>query len=97
MIKMIASKKLKYPHGSSGKEYKAGDKFEALSERDAKTLNIIGKAAYDTKGKRKTVDLPTKAMEPQPPVEEPKVEEVKAEEPVEVPTYNRRDMRAEGE
>lgn len=43
-MKMIALKRVKYPHGPSGKEYAPGEAFTALSERDAKALYVSGRA-----------------------------------------------------
>jgi hypothetical protein len=85
MMQLVAKKRVKYPHGPTGKEYAPGETFDALSERDAKALVIVGKAEYG-KPTNKT-DLPADVMKPK------KVEEA----PVEPETplrYQRRDMRA---
>lgn len=87
-MQMVALKRVKYPHGPSGKEYAPGETFEALSERDAKALSIVGKAEYGQK-KSKT-DLPKEAMK-----RAPKKEAAEAPAPL-APTYQRRDMQAAG-
>lgn len=85
MVSMIAAKRVKYPHGHTGKEYKPGEPFTALSERDAKQLYIRGVATYG-KPANKT-DLPKKAAK----IEEAPVE---PEAPLSR-TYHRRDMQAQ--
>lgn len=81
-MEMVAAKRVKYPHGPTGKEYGPGEAFEALSERDAKALFISGKATYG-KPTNKT-DLPRK-----------KEEAVVTTPLSETGRYQRRDMRAE--
>jgi len=39
-MKLIAMKKLYYPRGPGGRDYQAGEEFEA-SERDAKALTLV--------------------------------------------------------
>jgi hypothetical protein len=46
MLKLVALRRLRYPRGIGGKEYEAGDTFDALSDRDAKALTLI-RAARD--------------------------------------------------
>ena len=46
MQQMVATKRVKYPHGPDGREYAPGEAFTALSDRDAKALYIAGKARY---------------------------------------------------
>ena len=80
MIKMVAIRRVKYPHGPTGREYDIGEGFEALSERDAKALFVAGKARQG-EAENKT----------NPPKQVVKVEEVAAQSPL----YKRRDMQAE--
>jgi len=47
MTKLVALKRLCYPRGFGGVEYNAGDKFEALSDRDAKALTLVRAARID--------------------------------------------------
>ena len=82
MIKMVAIRRVKYPHGPTGREYDIGEGFEALSERDAKGLFVAGKAKPG-EAENKT----------NPPKQVVKVEEVVAEP--QSPLYKRRDMQAE--
>jgi len=49
MHKLIALKRLRYPRGVVGVEYEPGDKFEALSDRDAKALTLVRAAQADDK------------------------------------------------
>lgn len=62
-IALKALKRLRYPSGPAGKEYQAGDSFDALSERDAKALTLVRAAQYDDKAKK---PVKPKATEPQP-------------------------------
>lgn len=66
-MKLVALKRLRYPRGPSGKEYAAGDTFEALSEKDARTLKLI-RVAEEPSSKKPKAEKP---VEPPPPVEEP--------------------------
>jgi hypothetical protein len=92
-VSMIAAKRVKYPHGPDGREYRAGEDFEALSERDAKGLYVSGAARYAApfeKKARSVVDIPKRAVK----AVEPEV----AEEPAPLSgTYLRRDMQAVGQ
>jgi hypothetical protein len=65
MVDMIARKRVKYPHGPTGREYAPGDKFAALSDRDAKGLYVSGRAVYAEKAVPKSpAELPAAAMAP---------------------------------
>lgn len=89
MTNMVAVKRVKYPHGSSGREYAPGEPFTALSERDAKGLYFAGKATYagpSTEKRTTSVDLPEAAHQAKEDVSEPA--------PLSG-SYLRRDMRAE--
>lgn len=66
-MEMIALKRVKYPHGNTGREYAPGEAFTALSERDAKALSISGKARPCRQGRAKAAPsspaaLPAAAM-----------------------------------
>lgn len=101
MIKLVALKRLRYPRGPDGKEYNAGDPFEALCERDAKALKLV-RAARDAE-----VATPAKAEEPtKPPLRRPALPLVQGSLGVEGNadespsprrrrTYHRTDMRSE--
>lgn len=87
MTAMIAEKRVKYPHGPTGREYAPGEPFTALSERDAKGLYIAGKAKYGAPANK--TDLPAEVMQP-------KAEEAPEETVFPLSRhYQRRDMRAE--
>lgn len=103
MIKLVALKKLHYPSGPSGKEYIAGQDFEALSENDASALTKVRAAKYpDTPSARPHVNVPppplqTRAMEPVAEPEKPRDELfIEQGTPPTAPgrRYNRRDQRA---
>jgi hypothetical protein len=66
-MEMVALKRVKYPHGPTGKEYTSGESFTALSERDAKGLYISGKARYGAASNK--TDLPKPAKVEEAPVE----------------------------
>lgn len=93
MTQMVATKRVKYPHGPTGREYAPGESFAALSERDAKGLFIAGKAKYGTAANK--TDLPAEVMKP---AKVEKVEEA-PDDPVaplslSSQTYRTRDMTA---
>jgi hypothetical protein len=83
MVPMTAAKRVKYPHGPTGREYAPGETFHALSDRDAKGLYVSGKATYGGKVVKNKTDMPKV---------EAKAKEVAEER---APLYQRRDMRAE--
>lgn len=66
-IKMQALNRFHYPSGTLGRDYKAGDEFEALSDRDVKALTLLRRA---------------KAVEVKPFVEPYKPRPKAVEEPV---------------
>jgi hypothetical protein len=84
MAKLVALKRLTYPRGTGAKEYNPGDTFEALSDRDAKALKLVGRAkdaAPSPAPARRTAKQPV-TPEPEPPQPDQSI-------------YNRRDMRPE--
>lgn len=63
-MNMVALKRVKYPHGSAGREYAPGEPLVALSERDAKALYVSGRARYGEAANK--TDLPNMApVDPQ--------------------------------
>lgn len=99
MVNMVAVKRVKYPHGPTGREYAPGEPFTALSERDAKGLFIAGKAKYGTVDVPSAVDLPREVMTRQVKAEDaPEPTEVNADAGEPKPKrgrYKRRDLQAE--
>lgn len=105
MPTLIATKRLRYPRGVDGKEYNAGDSFEALSERDAKALTLVGAAkanAPKAAAAPAKSTISTRAMMPATAPDIPdflvRQEPPQAAAPrdeTEPPTYRRRDLRAE--
>ena len=100
-MKMEALKRVKYPHGPTGRAYAPGEKFEALSDRDAKALSLVGKAKILEDKKANPVDLPAEVMKPKAKAmkadePEPKEEPAAADVPLRRGRfYHRRDMKAE--
>ena len=98
-MKMEALKRVKYPHGPTGREYAPGEKFEALSDRDAKALSLVGKAKILEVKKANPVDLPDEVMKPKAKAMEPEPAPQEAPVEADVPLrrgrfYQRRDMKA---
>lgn len=89
-MQMIALKRVKYPSGPAGREYKSGEPLTALSDRDAKALWIAGRAKYvATSSPAPTYQTAALAPEPAPvPLDE-------APQPRARRGYRRRDMTAE--
>ena len=96
MLRLIALRRVKYPHGSAGREYAPGEGFDALSERDAKVLKAAGRAKDAPEVERpKLVEIKapvyrTAAVTPAPTVEPETETDVPAKR-----QYRRRDMSAE--
>lgn len=107
MVRLVANKRLRYPHGRDGKEYGPGDSFET-SERDAKALTAVRVADYasgdvpEPRPARRRGRPPkniTVAMQPAPPAPQ-KVESASSAHPDDQDdtgrqTYRRRDMTPE--
>lgn len=70
MVKLVALKRLRYPRGPSGKEYVAGETFEALSEKDAHTLKLV-RIATEPKDYVEPPKAEPRPPAPQPPTPEP--------------------------
>lgn len=87
-MKLVALKKLRYPRGPDGVEYKEGDFFTAYSERDAKALTLVraAKNAPDEVVVVRPAAITTAAMSTET-----------FEKPADTPRrrYTRRDVRAE--
>ncbi len=83
MIRMQVTRgrPIRYPSGPTAREYRQGQEFDVLSERDAKALQLIRAA--------KLVDHPTtittREMKAEPPAA--------VEQPTPRRQYRRRDMR----
>jgi len=62
MVRLIAKSRVYYPSGG-GMEYKPGDTFETVTERDAEALVLVGLAEYPKKPPppKKTLTLKTPA------------------------------------
>lgn len=99
MVNMVAAKRVKYPHGPTGREYAPGEPFTALSERDAKGLFISGKAKYGTADVPSLVDLPrevmTRQVKAEGATETPEVNADAGEPKPKGRRYKRRDLQAE--
>lgn len=93
MVNMVAVKRVKYPHGHTGKEYQPNEPFVALSDRDARGLYVAGKARYGEKDEapRNPTDLPVARAaksEPLTETDDPNSDSRRGH-------YQRRDMTAE--
>lgn len=43
-MRLVALKRVRYPRGPNAREYKPGEEFDTLSDRDAKALTLVGVA-----------------------------------------------------
>lgn len=99
MAKLEALKRLRYPRGPDGKEYVAGDSFEA-SDRDAQALKLV-RAAKDAPAKKNMeAEQPAKRGPGRPRKNPDEGQPETVPLPVSTtPTYpgiySRRDMRSE--